>query len=70
MTRGRGPGAQPRTVRFFRARADGGGVTAGHVAFAAAAVLSSTLALAQVRPDAGQVLEQTREPLRLSFRPR
>ena len=32
---------------------------------AAALALASTVALAQVRPDAGQVLEQTREPLRL-----
>lgn len=32
---------------------------------AAALAFASTVALAQVRPDAGQVLEQTREPLRL-----
>lgn len=31
----------------------------------AALALASSVALAQVRPDAGQVLEQTREPLRL-----
>src|SRR5687767_15036800 len=42
-------------IRLFR----------GRPLVVAALSLASAVAIAQVRPDAGQILEQTREPLRL-----